>query len=340
MRARTGTDGRKTWNGPRSAAASKGRTPSKSATKPSTAVSTRSAPWVPGTITWKSRWPGRKISSTRSWPGSFGITIPNQVVVMFHCGSRGFGHQVATDYLQVFLKVMEKQVPDQSSGPGTGLRPFSLSRGAGLLRGHEMRRSTCPLPTARSSFTGSGRSFPKFSAALRKPRDAHGLRCGPQHRQAGEARRWTEKTGRLLVHRKGATRAFGPGAEGISPAFTGTSGQPVIIGGSMETGSYLLVGTSRGRANLLQHRPRQRAHDEPHKGRGSFGGEGSSSRRWKPAGIYVRTASCPGLAEEAGGAYKDIDDVILATETGRHQQAGRALHAGRQCEGVTGNGLL
>ena len=103
------SDGKRTWNGPRSLGASQGRIPPGSVRRPSTAGSTRSAPWAPAIITWKSRLPARKISSTEGLARVFGITIPDQVVVMFHCGSRGFGHQVATDYLQVFLKVMESK---------------------------------------------------------------------------------------------------------------------------------------------------------------------------------------------------------------------------------------
>ncbi len=115
------------------------------------------------------------------------------------------------------------------------------------------------------------------------------------------------------MHRKGATRAFGPGSPGIPGKYRDV-GQPVIVGGSMESGSYLLVGT-------------QKAMDE------TFGstlhGAGRTMSRMKAKkrvrgkdladdmrsrGILVRAASFSGLAEEAGFAYKNIDDVIDAVD--------------------------
>jgi tRNA-splicing ligase RtcB len=119
------------------------------------------------------------------------------------------------------------------------------------------------------------------------------------------------KRTKVLVHRKGATRAFGPNTEGI-PSIYKSLGQPVIIGGSMETGSYLLLGT-------------QKAMEE------TFGttchGSGRTMSRTKAKqlvrgeqlikdlerrGIYVRSVSYSGVAEEAGIAYKNIDEVIEA----------------------------
>jgi tRNA-splicing ligase RtcB len=100
--------------------------------------------------------------------------------------------------------------------------------------------------------------------------------------------------------------------EGIPPAYR-DAGQPVIIGGSMETGSYLLAGTPGGEQTFFST-----AH-----GSGRTMSRTRARKLWRgrelqqemaSRGIYVRTASWPGLAEEAGGAYKDIDDVILATE--------------------------
>jgi tRNA-splicing ligase RtcB (3'-phosphate/5'-hydroxy nucleic acid ligase) len=70
---------------------------------------------------------------------AFGITIPDQVVVLFHCGSRRFGHQVATDYLQVFLKVMENKYGIKILGPRTAFRPLQFTGRPELLRCHEMR---------------------------------------------------------------------------------------------------------------------------------------------------------------------------------------------------------
>lgn len=116
----------------------------------------------------------------------------------------------------------------------------------------------------------------------------------------------------LLVHRKGATRAFGPGHAEIAAPYR-EIGQPVIIGGSMETGSYLLVGTSSGAETFFST-----AH-----GSGRTMSRAKARKQWQgrqlqrdleARGIYVRSTSWAGLAEEAGPAYKNIDEVIAATE--------------------------
>jgi tRNA-splicing ligase RtcB len=117
----------------------------------------------------------------------------------------------------------------------------------------------------------------------------------------------------LLVHRKGATRALGPGAKELPERYRET-GQPVIIGGSMETGSYLLAGmagstvtfatTAHGSGRTMSRHQAKKLH----KGQ-------QLQQDMERRGIYVRTDSWGGLAEEAGDAYKDIDEVALSTET-------------------------
>ncbi|MCZ6770075.1 MAG: RtcB family protein, partial [Acidobacteria bacterium] len=116
----------------------------------------------------------------------------------------------------------------------------------------------------------------------------------------------------LLVHRKGATRAFGPGMEGIPERYKEV-GQPVIVGGSMETGSYLLVGTASGGETFFSTAHGSGRTMSRTKARKLWRGE-ELQREMEARGIYVRTASWRGLAEEAGGAYKDIEEVIEATE--------------------------
>jgi tRNA-splicing ligase RtcB len=113
----------------------------------------------------------------------------------------------------------------------------------------------------------------------------------------------------LIVHRKGATRAFGPGAPDVPDAYREV-GQPVIIGGSMETGSALLVGTAHAMAETFG----STAH-----GAGRTMSRAQAKRRtWgekliqemAERGIIVRAASKSGVAEEAGFAYKDLDAVV------------------------------
>ena len=119
----------------------------------------------------------------------------------------------------------------------------------------------------------------------------------------------------LLVHRKGATRAFGPGNPQISERFQKT-GQPVLVGGSMQTGSFLLVGTKKAEeltfGSTLHGAGRVMSRTAARKKiRGS-----DLQHEMEKEGIFVRTASFSGLAEEAGFAYKNISEVVDAV----HQQ--------------------
>jgi tRNA-splicing ligase RtcB len=116
----------------------------------------------------------------------------------------------------------------------------------------------------------------------------------------------------LLVHRKGATRAFGPGRPEL-PEIYRQVGQPVIIGGSMETGSYLLMGTPDGAQSFFSTAHGSGRTMSRRKARQQWQGEELLSKLEKQ-GIYIRSISKKGAAEEAGGAYKDINDVVAATE--------------------------
>ena len=241
----------------------------------------------------------------------FGITVPNQVVVMFHCGSRGFGHQVATDYLQMFLKVME---------PKYGIKVLD----------RELACAPLDSPEGRDYFAamkcGLNMSFANRQVILHQIREVFSEVFGRSaydlgmqmvydvaHNTAKLERHVVDgKEKKLLVHRKGATRAFGPGQDEVAGRYRDI-GQPVIIGGSMETGSYLLVGTTSGAETFFST-----AH-----GSGRTMSRTKARKQWhgkqlqhdlEARGIYVRSTSWAGLAEEAGAAYKDIDEVIAATE--------------------------
>jgi tRNA-splicing ligase RtcB len=116
----------------------------------------------------------------------------------------------------------------------------------------------------------------------------------------------------LLVHRKGATRAFGPHMADLPEQYQAT-GQPIIIGGSMETGSYLLVGVPSGDQTFFSTAHGSGRTMSRTKARKTYRGE-QLQKDMQSRGIYVRSTSWSGLAEEAGGAYKNIDDVIEATK--------------------------
>jgi tRNA-splicing ligase RtcB len=241
----------------------------------------------------------------------FGITIPNQVVVMFHCGSRGFGHQVATDYLQTFLKVMESKYRIKISDRELACAPFESPEGSdyfaamkcGLNMSFANRQVI--LHRIREVFSEVfGRSAEDLG--MRMIYDvAHNTAKLEKHTVDGK-----EKT--LLVHRKGATRAFGPGHNAVAARYRDI-GQPVIIGGSMETGSYLLVGTASGAETFFSTAHGSGRTMSRTKARKQWHGK-QLQRDLEARGIYVRSTSWAGLAEEAGPAYKNIDEVIAATE--------------------------
>jgi tRNA-splicing ligase RtcB len=241
---------------------------------------------------------------------ALGIDRPNQVAVMFHCGSRGFGHQVATDSLQVFLAAM----------PRYGLAIVDRELACAPFHSPEGQRYFAAMQCAANmSFANRQvilhRIREVFGAVFRRDPADLGLRMvyDVAHNTAKLETHVVDGAPRqLLVHRKGATRAFGPGSPDLPPEYK-RLGQPVIIGGSMETGSYLLTGlagseqtfgsTAHGSGRTMS---RTRAKKLFH-GR-------ELQRSMEGRGIYVRSASYAGLAEEAGGAYKDVDAVVAATE--------------------------
>lgn len=241
---------------------------------------------------------------------AFGVDRDHQVVVMFHCGSRGFGHQVATDYLRLFLDAMQTKYRISVRDRELACAPFDSPEGQDYFAAMK-----CAI---NMSFANRQvilhRIREVFAEVLGRPAESMGMRLIydvahntaklEHHRVSGQPRR-------LLVHRKGATRALGPGHPDL-PAEFRAHGQPVIIGGSMETGSYLLAGVAGGDQTFFTT-----AH-----GSGRTMSRAQAQKRWdgrqlqrdlEARGIYVRTTSFRGLAEEAGGAYKDIDEVIEAT---------------------------
>lgn len=241
----------------------------------------------------------------------FGITIPNQVVVMFHCGSRGFGHQVATDYLQVFLKVMESNYGIKILDRELACAPFNSPEGQDYFAAMKcainmaFANRQVILHRIREVFSDVFHKDPADLGLHQVYDVAHNTAKLEKHQIDGEVRD-------VLVHRKGATRAFGPGMEGL-PDIYKKMGQPVIIGGSMETGSYLLAGVESGHQTFYSTAHGSGRTMSRRKAKKMFHGK-KLQQEMESRGIYVRSVSYSGLAEEAGPAYKDIDEVILATE--------------------------
>jgi tRNA-splicing ligase RtcB len=242
---------------------------------------------------------------------AFGITIPNQVVIMFHCGSRGFGHQVATDYLQSFLRVMTTKYGIRLHDRELACAPFRSPEGQAYFSAMKCAANMgfvnrqVILHRIREVFSRVFHRSPEELGMEMIYDVAHNTAKLEDHLVGGTMRQ-------LLVHRKGATRAFGPGMPGLPDCYQAT-GQPVIIGGSMETGSYLLAGQNSAAATFFTTAHGSGRTMSRHKAKKMIQGK-RLLEEMAERGIYVRTDSYGGLAEEAGVAYKNIDLVALATE--------------------------
>ena len=241
-----------------------------------------------------------------------GINKDGQIVIMVHCGSRGFGHQIGTDYLKTFLEVMPKygiKILD----PELACAPFESKEGqdyyAAMACAANMAFANRQVILHRIREVFSRvfeRSWEEMEIKLVYD-VAHNIAKLEKHKVDGV---WKE----LLVHRKGATRAFGPSRAEHLPKKYAKIGQPIILGGSMETGSYLLVGTDKadeesfastahGAGRIMSREAAKR----------QFRGE-NLQKEMELRGIYVHGSTMAGLAEEAGHAYKDIEQVVDTLE--------------------------
>lgn len=233
----------------------------------------------------------------------FGITSVDQVVVMIHCGSRGLGHQVCSDY----IKRMEEEQPEILESLvdreliyapiGTLLaRDYFAAMSAAANFGWANRHLiTHQTRKAFREVFGEGIDLPLIYDV------AHNI---------------AKIENRLYVHRKGATRAFGPGVEEIPRSYRKV-GQPVIIPGSMGTASYLLVGTASAMEISFGSTPHGAGRIlSRHKALKLFRGQ-KIKEELLGRDIHLIAGSLKGVAEEAPGVYKDIDEVVeVANQTG------------------------
>jgi len=238
---------------------------------------------------------------------AFGIHTPEQVVIMVHCGSRGFGHQIGTDYLRVFEGVVKKyniEVRDRE----LMCAPFRSTEGQdyygamACAANMAFANRQVILHRIREAFEKVFKT-PAEKLEMNLVYDvAHNIAKVEEHEIDGKKKK-------VVVHRKGSTRAFPPGHPELCKLYR-KAGQPIIIGGSMETGSHLLVGTEQAMRETFgstahgsgRTMSRAAAKKQVH-------GE-SLQKAMEKRGIYVRAVSMSGLAEEAGMAYKDVDEVI------------------------------
>jgi tRNA-splicing ligase RtcB len=231
------------------------------------------------------------------------------LAVQIHCGSRGFGHQICTDYVEEFQEAVRRY----------GIR----------LVDRELVCAPLNSPEGQN-YLAAMRCAANYAFANRQIL-AHSARQAFEQVLAGKVKNWQLHQvydiahnmgkiethmieGRLIkvcVHRKGATRAFGPGAPELPEEYK-EIGQPVLVPGSMGTASWVLVGTERsmeqsfgstchGAGRLMSR----------HQAKRSVRGE-KLRQELESGGIHIRAGSMSGLAEEAPQAYKDVDLVVQA----------------------------
>lgn len=241
---------------------------------------------------------------------AFGVGQSDQIVVMFHCGSRGFGHQIASDYLERFVR-------DMGAKYGIGMPDKQLA--CAPFRSRDGQEYFAAMACAVNM------AFANRQVILHRIRGVFEEVFGKDARELGMHQVYdvSHNTAKLetqmvdgiereiLIHRKGATRAFAPGMKGVPEPYR-TVGQPAIIGGSMETGSYLLTGMESGSETFYTTAHGSGRTMSRKQAKRQFNGRQLQAEMEK-RGVYIRTSSYSGLAEEAGGAYKNIDDVAKAT---------------------------
>jgi tRNA-splicing ligase RtcB len=237
---------------------------------------------------------------------AFGLS-PGEAVVSIHCGSRGLGHQIGTEYLrdmaiasaELGIALPDRELACAPIRSGLGERYLGAMRAAincalanRQIIAHLVRGVFAELvPEARLTLL--------FDVS-------HNTCKAESHRIDGQSRE-------LFVHRKGATRAFGPYHPSL-PAALKPVGQPVLIGGSMGTASYVLVGTAESESAAFS----SACH-----GAGRAMSRHQALKQWRgrqlvdelaQRGIEIRSPSLRGVAEEAPGAYKDVGAVVDAAE--------------------------
>jgi len=242
---------------------------------------------------------------------AFGITMPDQIMIMFHCGSRGFGHQVATDYLQTFLKVMQNKYHLKLIDRELSCAPFKSEEGRRYFSAMKCAVNMA-FANRQMILYGIRKVFSEVFGKKAKDLGMHQVYDVAHNIAKMEKHIIDGKEKKVLIHRKGATRALGPDKPGLPDCYK-KSGQPVIIGGSMETGSYLLSGLASSQETFCSTAHGSGRTMSRSKARKKYFGK-DLLKTLREKGIYINTASYSGLAEEAGGAYKDIDEVALATE--------------------------
>jgi tRNA-splicing ligase RtcB len=238
---------------------------------------------------------------------TFGVEHEGQVMFMIHCGSRGFGHQICSDYLRIMEHAVQKYklvLPDRelACAPGKSQEAQDYYQAMACAVNYAFVNRQTILHWVRQSFQQVFKeNAEKFGLKLVYD-VAHNIAKIENHDIDGNRKK-------VWVHRKGATRAFPPGHAEI-PADYRSAGQPVLIPGSMGTSSWLLVGTEKAMQTSFGSTAHGagRMMSRSAAKRNFWGGE--IKQALERRGIYVRAASSVVLAEEADPAYKNVDVVV------------------------------
>jgi tRNA-splicing ligase RtcB len=237
---------------------------------------------------------------------AFGLHV-GDVLVSIHCGSRGLGHQIGTDFLKrmaIAAGSFGIELPDRE----LACAPITSPVGQTYL-GAMRAAINCALANRQIITHLTRQAFAEVLPQAKLPLlydVSHNTCKVEEHLVDGQSRQ-------LFIHRKGATRAFGPGHPDLPAAFQ-TTGQPVLIGGSMGTASYILVGTREGE---------ELSFSSSCHGAGRSMSRHQALKQWRGRelidqlaheGILIRSPSYRGVAEEAPAAYKDVSAVVDAAD--------------------------
>jgi tRNA-splicing ligase RtcB len=235
--------------------------------------------------------------------------IEGNLALQIHCGSRGFGHQICTDYVQSFQTAVKKyrvRLADRE----LVCAPVESPEGKAYLAAMKAAANFAFANRQVLAFHAR-RSFEQVFAGSKLRWELNPVYDIAHNMAKIETHTIDGRKEKVCVHRKGATRAFGPGFEGIPAAFRAL-GQPVLVPGSMGTASWVLLGTAASMelsygscchgAGRVMSRAQAKREIRGDTLRGELEGRG----------IRIRAGSLPGLAEESPRAYKDVDRVIAA----------------------------
>jgi tRNA-splicing ligase RtcB len=233
--------------------------------------------------------------------------VEGNIVLQIHCGSRGLGHQVCSDYVKSLQKAVHRygiELPDRSlvcapmDSPEGRAYLAAMACAANFAFANRQVLSHYAREAFESVLAGKLKDWQLFQVYD----VTHNIGKIENHQFGG-------KNLQVCVHRKGATRAFGPGAKDLPPEYK-SIGQPVLVPGSMGTASWVLRGTKEAMERSLGSschgagRVMSRS-----KAKKTIWGE-DLLKKLEGDGIAIRAGSMKGLAEEAPAAYKDVDEVV------------------------------